>query len=460
MKKWLCALLAGAMVFSFAMSASATSLKTYGYFIAGAVNIANSNFNSTADADRFTVSQRLRFFFDFIANENLKATVGLEINQIWGDPNSGATQMDRTNIMRVKRAMLTFKWPDTNITFKIGAQGVALPGGFTDNPVLFCDIAGALVNVPVNDMISVTAGWLRPWHEDQGANTGLGTDGGQIDAFLLSVPVKLEGTSINPYFLYANVDKNALLPARESHLIPTTPNTTNINPLADDAKAWWLGMSYNISMYEPIVVKGQVIYGKVNAKQDNNDRAGWFVDMAAAYKMDMMTPTVYFLYSSGDDANSTDGSEMIPLLGYDGVTGTPAGFAVGVGSAFVPVAMDGLYTGVPLGVWSLGIALKDISVVNNLSSTLALEYGKGTTNKNLIKNAIAAGTAPAAMTGYLTTKDSYFQMRLDSKYKIYENLAAILELGYAKFNMDDNVWGKDYMNDGAYGIAFGFKYKF
>lgn len=456
MKKWLIALLAGAMVFSFSMSASATSLKTYGYFMAAASNIVNYNFNSTAAHDRFTAGQRLRFFFDFIANENLKATVGLEINQIWGDPANGATKMDK-NIMVVKRAMLTFKWPDTNVTFKIGAQGVALPGGAFANPVLFCDIAGALVNVPVNDMISVTAGWLRPWSQDQAGRSGRGADGGNIDAALLSVPVKLEGVKINPYFVYAFIDKNvnnagAVLGdlASEARLRPVVGATA----LTGAAKAYWLGMGYDISLFQPIDVKGQVVYGKVDAKKDNNDRSGIYVDLAASYKMDMMTPMAYFVYSSGDDANGTDGSEMLPILGNDYVWATPVGFVVGNGCNFVNVGGDGLYSGNPLGFWLVGLALKDISVVDNLSSTFAIEYGKGTIDKNIVK------ANRAAYNEYFSKEDSFFQMKLESKYKIYENLAAILELSYGKLNMDENVWGKDYLDDAAYGAVFGFKYKF
>ncbi len=457
MKKWLFALLAGALVFSFAMSASATSLKTYGYFRVAASHITNYNFDSKTDGNEFMAGQRLRAFFDFIANENLKATLGIEINQTWGDPANGATKMDK-NIMVIKRAMLTFKWPDTNVTFKVGAQGVALPGGAFANPVLFCDIAGALVNIPVNDMIGVTAGWLRPW-DTNGTKSGIGTNSGAIDAFLLSVPVKLEGVTVNPYVVYAAINKRlnntgAVLGdvATEAQLIPVAG--AHGLPLQGNANAYWVGLSYKISMFAPITVKGQVVYGKFNAKNNTNDRAGTYLDLSAAYKMDMMTPMVYFAYSSGDNSKTSDGSEMLPILGYDYAWATPVGFIVGNGCNFTGVKGDGLYNDTPVGLWVVGLALKDISVVDNLSSTFAIEYGKGTNNKTVVKN------NTSSYNGYFSTEDSFFQMKLESKYKIYENLAAILELSYGKLNMDKNVWGANYKDDAAYGMVFGFSYNF
>ncbi len=60
-----------------------------------------------------------------------------------------------------------------------------------------------------------------------------------------------------------------------------------------------------------------------------------------------------------------------------------------------------------------------------------------------------------------TDEDSFVQIALDSQYKIYENLSAVLELGYAHLDMDDSTWGqKDYLDDDAYLATFGFVYNF
>ena len=45
---------------------------------------------------------------------------------------------------------------------------------------------------------------------------------------------------------------------------------------------------------------------------------------------------------------------------------------------------------------------------------------------------------------------------------MYENLAAIVELGYAKINYDEDLGtrGNDYKDEAAWKMAVGFKYDF
>jgi len=44
---------------------------------------------------------------------------------------------------------------------------------------------------------------------------------------------------------------------------------------------------------------------------------------------------------------------------------------------------------------------------------------------------------------YLTTKDTAYEINVDTYYDIYKNLQLALELGYIKLNLSDKVWGKD-----------------
>ncbi len=482
MRKLLLALLVGVFVFSYTLSASATELKTYGYFKAYVSHVTNYNFDDKTDGNEFTAAQRLRPYFDFVANENLKATLGLEFDTTWGKKKvtthykdaAGAAGMDVAGVTELKRACLTFKWPNTNMVFKIGAQGLDLPSTFGASPILNGDITGAIMSTPVNDMVSVTLGWARPWLNIDG-NAAIGSGSGDaVDAFFLAVPVKLDGVNINPYFVYAFLGKN---------IVPDDGNMAEVYALSgglnaaihdklngdefklDKSTLWYAGMAYTISMFEPITVKGNIVYGSLDSdikymgNDDIGDRSGWYVDLAIDYKMDMMTPSIYGYYFSGDDDNPYDGSETIPVLANDG-WGTPAGFTVGTISSFsFNDNIDALYQDTPAGVWLIGFALKDISLIDNLTSTFAIEYAKGTIDSKLVKN--YGPDFVAQMDGSpLTDEDSAIQVMLRSKYKIYENLAAVLELGYASLDMDENTWGKDYMDDAAYEVNFGFTYNF
>ncbi len=490
MKKLIWGLLAGAFVWAFAMSASATELKTYGYFRAFVSHVTNNNFNDDTDGSEFTAAQRLRPYFDFITNENLKATLALEWDTTWGKKKEGdykdaggAAGMDTASNTELKRAYLTFKWPDTDILFKVGAQGMNLPNTFGANPVFNGDITGVVISAPINDMFGITIGWARPWLNIDD-NDAIGEDKEQsaIDAFFLTVPVKFEGAKVTPYFLYASIDDNALPDGGEVYIhsgaLEANLNqngTFNNNVKNDSADLWYAGMAYEISLWEPLVIKGNVIYGSLDSDaevKDNNgkyhddagDREGWYVDLSIDYKMDNMTPSLYGFYMSGDDDDPWDGSETIPVLASDG-WGTPGGFAVGAKSYFnfndhnYRLVQDS-----PQGLWLVGFALKDMSFVEKLKSTFAIEYGQGTNDSDLVKK-YGENYLPEEYGRYqLTDEDSFVQVMLTNKYNIYENLAAILELGYAHLDMDDDTWrnyeGKDYLDDDAYLVTFGFSYDF
>ena len=478
MKKLFFALLVGAFVFSYALSASATEIKTYGFFRAFVSHVTNYSFDEDTDGSEFTAAQRLRPYFDFIANENLKLTFALEWDTTWGKKKvwdadhyknaGGAAGMDVAGVTELKRAYITFKWPNTDITFKIGAQPVALPGAFGASPVLDDDITGAVVTAPINDMFSVSLGWVRPWLNEDG-NAGIGAEGGEaIDALFLSLPMKLEGINVTPYFVYAFVGDRALDTHMGEVFVASGAVRANPNALSkDDSSLWYAGMTYKISMFEPITIKGDVLYGsldsdiKVAGDDDAADREGWFVSLAVDYKMDMMTPSIYGYYFSGDDDDPMDGSECIPLLATDGWWTTPGGWAIGQTTTFF--FNDNNYAiaqGYPDGIWLIGFALKDISLVENLKSTFAVEYGQGTVDSDLIKKYGKKWVANYGQAVTFTDEDSFVQVMLDSKYKIYENLAAVLELGYASLDMDEDTWGKDYKEDDAYLVTFGFTYDF
>ncbi|GAB6162743.1 outer membrane homotrimeric porin [Desulfothermus naphthae] len=491
MKKLFLALLAGVFVLSYALSASATELKTYGYFRAYVSHVTNYNFDDDTDENEFTAAQRLRPYFDFIANENLKATLALEYDTTWGKKSrnalgdaGGAAGMDTTTNTELKRAMLTFKWPNTNILFKIGAQGMSLPGTFGGelnreggvSPVFNGDITGAIVSAQINDMFGITFGWARPWvNEDDNALIGSESDE-NIDAFFLTVPVRIEGTQVTPYFLYATIGDRAYPAEGQVFLhsggLQAYYNTGTLKE--DDSDLWYAGMYYEISMFEPIVVKGNIIYGKLDSdieyrngarnEDEIGEREGWYVDLAIDYKMDFMTPSLYGYYMSGDDDDPWDGSECIPILASDG-WGTPGGFAIGDTTFFDFNDNNyGLVQESPTGLWLIGFALKDISLIENLKSTFAIEYGKGTVDSDLIKKYGSDYVAQIDGNYVLTDEDSFIQVMLTNKYKIYENLAAVLELGYASLDMDDDTWenrkGKDYLDDDAYLVTFGFTYDF
>ncbi|NCC05889.1 MAG: hypothetical protein EOM37_18040, partial [Proteobacteria bacterium] len=85
MKRFAIVALLAAMLFGVASSASATELMVKGNLDVHGMWSANlRDFDSeVADGDNYYTSQRMRTYFTFQANENLKAVLGLEINNVW-----------------------------------------------------------------------------------------------------------------------------------------------------------------------------------------------------------------------------------------------------------------------------------------------------------------------------------------------------------------------------------------
>lgn len=429
MKRFALVALLAAMLFGVASSASATELKVKGNLDVHGMWSANlRDFDSdTGDGDNYYTTQRMRTYFTFQTNENLKAVLGLEINNVWGESSiGGGWGTDGTDTMRVKHAYMDFVLPDTSINVKAGLQGVALPGVF-GNPVFDDDAAALVVSAPINDMFALTVGYTRG--EDSSSNydtTVVNKD--DTDMAFLAAPITLDGFSIVPYFGYAWVGENS-----------GTELTTQGLAVTDDTDIWVLGANAALTMFDPFTLEMDLIYGE--GENDDLETAGWYGALAASYKMEMVTPILFATYASGfsDDADDQDvlptlaeGWALTPYLG--GARAFATGASDGFASDTMEVGNDGT------GLWTMGLILDNISFVENLSHTLTIAYGQGTSDKD-------AGVA-------FDEEDSAWEVYMVNKYMIYENLAAINELGYFAPDFDDSD------EDNSYFATVGFQYKF
>jgi hypothetical protein len=200
-------------------------------------------------------------------------------------------------------------------------------------------------------------------------------------------------------------------------------------------------------------------------------------DIAVDYTgLKMMTPSAFFVYSSGEKGNSTDGNEdgssRMPFLGK------PQNWAVG--SFFFgdrnfinPVPSSAGYSQNVMGFWTAGVSLKDIKLIDKMSHTAHLLYVKGTNDPDFLKeiNNTALDTLGVAnYGGFLTTKDSLWEVDFNTKYMIYDELAVNLDFGYINASFDKDTWGAstkalrtDYQNYGsndAYSARLGVAYSF
>jgi hypothetical protein len=403
--------------------------------------------SNVGNNETFRARQRARIWFDFIANENLKAVLGLEIGDItWGAggilgrSSGGGLATDGVNI-ETKHAYIDFTVPNTEINIKAGLQGIYIPGNL-GSPIMDDDAAAVMVSAPINDMVSVAAGWIRAIDLNDSTQSdnlpGAAQSKDEVDILALLVPVNADGFSVTPYFLYTLIGKNTIDQI-------TTIDTVGAKgaPWSDDATMWHAGFSGQLDMFDPIVILMDAAYGSLAAEDngDDIDIKGWFFDLAVDYKMDFMTPELFFYYTSGADDDS-DEISVFPSISAD--------------LNFSTFVMDGSPLGecelvnsdpADLPMWAVGLKLKDINFIEDLSHTFTIYYAKGTSDKD----------------GWYGKKfaedDSLIEVNFDTKYQIYDELAAYLELGYFKFDWDKSA---DHKNDweNGYKAALGIKYDF
>jgi hypothetical protein len=128
--------------------------------------VASNNFIGTLtdDAeDESLVDQRLRLKLDAMVNDYLSFTYYAEVDFQWGDNqyanarnDGGALGGDTVNL-ESKHVYIDVKVPDTNVSARLGLQGL---DDHWDWTFVTADMAGAKFNLQY-DAASITAGWFK-----------------------------------------------------------------------------------------------------------------------------------------------------------------------------------------------------------------------------------------------------------------------------------------------------------
>ena len=463
MKKLAILAVLACMVFGFAASASAVDLDAKGQFQFQMNIMDNANFISDKHVtggdseDDLNFWFRARTEFRFIANENLWAVLYTEYKNRIGNGHTNESSSDNDDGLYVKRAYLQYRFPGTEVLTTAGIASINLPGAVTGSMILGdADLGTFMVETPITDQIAVAGAFIRVQDLAQRDGTiGASNEvNDELDIFYAAAPITIDGISATPYFAFANVGKNTNgVDGLETAAAATyTKNLT----------AWWLGTSFEMDMFDPIVFAADIAYGSVDADQKQNDRSGMLVDASVAYTgLDFVKPVLKFAYTTGEDDNTSNGSERMPIVSEDFDLGTWYLGASGLTSA--DLGMN------PLGFWALGLSFDNISFFEKLSHKLAFTYIQGTNDKDLIKTQGTAAVTNADISAngnFLTTEDHVFAIDFNTNYQIYDELAAIAEFGYAQVDLDESTWenfGRGNLQtkqDPALKFALGLVYKF
>jgi len=430
----------------------------------------------TKTEDRFEIWERFRLRSDFVANEAVKFRLGIKVEDTWG--HGTLTAANPEVAIAVYQAYLQFKVPGCdNIEVTAGLQDIDLPISkmFYGNPVFGGDrIAALTVNAPLIDKtLSVIAGFGRLIDTNRTYDTTTTQVDDELDAYFLALPITLEGFKATPWGLMAVAGKNA-------GYFTTGASTFNSQGYAENLISagtlltpglwknaqttyWWAGSSFEVTALDPVKFYADVIYGQ-GAENDRkkSKRGGWFLDAGVEYTgWDVMTPKIFGWWSTGEDHSNRNGSERMPQIRPNW----------GPGNSFLfddsqDLAKNSNMGMNPVGAYGAGASLDNMSFIEKLTHRLTFTYLHGNNNPAAIRALnVSMGSNPYFVMGRdLTTNEYAMGVNFDTKYMIYENLAAVMETGWAHGQFQTSVWGhrlaeKSREGD-AWKLAFGLTYKF
>ena len=457
----------------------------------------------TDDKDKFRAGQRVRLQLDAAASENLSGTVYFEIgSQTWGvAANGGALGADGNNVVKLKQAYLDWGVPQTDLSFRMGIQGIAMPNVAGGSAIMDTDVAAVSAAYKFNDNVSLNAFWARPVNDnfasDQYKNGRRNGYLDNIDLFALTLPLTFDGVEATPWVMYGMMGKNAL----EGHAETNSPFgrydrestswSTSDGPFLPytlgnflmgtrpgvpmgKSKAYtsmfFAGLPVKVTALDPLNIEFDVNYGYVEgfgrydvAKRGgpgvaggadvraNTKRAGWLAKALVEYKLDWGVPGIFGWYASGDDGDMKNGSErmpsIVPMGNFTSFMGDGNwGWAPGGGSSeWLDLSVS--YA----GTWGVGLQMRDVTFVEDLSHTFRVAYWGGTNSPGMTKYFNGKdgwkGTPYCGDGPYLTTNDGLLEFNLVNSYQIYENLEVNLELGYMVNMIDTKTWDRSWMQD-------------
>ncbi|MBQ4124758.1 MAG: hypothetical protein II595_02245, partial [Desulfovibrio sp.] len=230
MKKLAVLLIASGLLLGASTSANAIDFKMKGRWVMAFDYGQHGNFSGgngqtgwgKSDEDEFEARQRIRFQMDAVASESLKGQLYFEIGKtIWGQAKEGGALGADGKTIKVRRAFIDWKVPETDLKVRMGLQGLGLPAAAIGTSQVFVDdVAAVTLSYRFNENVALTAFWARPYNDNYGTvedGTGkrLGTNGtayfmDNVDMGALVLPLTFDGVKLTPWFAMAGIGPNAL----------------------------------------------------------------------------------------------------------------------------------------------------------------------------------------------------------------------------------------------------------
>lgn len=461
-------LLAAALLFSAAAPAHAIDFKAKGQvvlsFDAGQHgDFKEDSYGYNGKMDDVNVRQRTRLQLDAIASESLSGTVYFEINNQWGKAGNenwggGALGADGSNVL-VKNAYIDWIVPNTDLKLRMGLQSVALPS-VIGSQIQDDDAAAITASYRFNENVALSGFWARISNDNfadaDHASKNNANYLDNVDLFALTMPLTFDGVRVTPWLAYGMVGKNAAGNTTYMNRKYFTTVNRHGSKNNDYASLYMGGVTGMLSLWDPFRLSAEFFVTGLDTGYDRDNVCGWFGTLLAEYKLDWATPGLYAWYASGEDGDSSNGSERFITLA-ESARQQYSQFALNGSNS--NVARDGVMGQSLAGTWGLGVRLKDISFVDGLKHSLRVNYFGGTNDETAVRNNQTNGFALTSLGNNLATQESALEVGLGTQYQIYDNLKLVSDIAYVTLFTDEDI-KRDFDKADAWNVNVSFIYSF
>ena len=434
-------LAAGLVVSAFAGSASAGEFKPVLQF-AEEFTYGDAGYKSQ---ENFNATTRIRFGFDYVASEDLSATILFQYGGYsWGTNNDAKFTRDPNADLRMRLAYIDWTLPNSDVKVRMGRQAVVAPSYAFGSAVLDGRADAISINGNVNENISLGLAWMRADRNERDyADYGFDT----TDALMLNAEFAYDGFKVAPWAMYAYKDTAAMSYA-PAKMLPY------------EANSFVVGASAELNMFDPFVFAVDALYSNVtyhnvqDSEYYDDSLDAYYVAAKGSYKFSNGVASLGGWYSNGLELRENhkfDNAFVVLDGGFSASSVLFDGNVVG-SDDFTNVANAGLDS--PFGTWGLIAEYAGFSFVENLSHTARVLYVEGTSKVDKNSNFSLADRKY-----FLTEDDSAIEIDFDTTYQIYKNLSATLQLGYVFFDQS-NLAPLAEEQDDIFRSALTFVYKF
>ncbi|MBI4805187.1 MAG: hypothetical protein HY795_08120 [Desulfovibrio sp.] len=367
-----------------------------------ASSFANRNFtgwslDGTQTEDPFTIWQRLRLRTDYTQGDNLAFSLWLQVNNTpWGN---GTLTVDNPAVaVQIFKAYLQFKWPGSDVEITAGKQTVTLPQseGFWGSIVLDSEFGALAANIPLNENAHLVVGYGRLLSYVNALEDLSLSPRDIFDLAFATLPLTSNSFSFTPWaalglFMndgvfrpYTGVGGPPDLGYIRQEMLSLGYFASNPGFRQASVPYMWAGTAAKFTAGDFTFFSDIVAGAGGLGDASKNLRHGVFLDAALQYGgLSRATPRIFGWWSSGEDADTRNGTERLPAIVRTWNSG--ASYLFSTGQTFDNTTS---INASPIGAWGFGASLDNIEFIHDLSSRMTALYMRGTNDPAPLRRSV------------------------------------------------------------------------